>query len=70
MPTGTGGLGHAGGGGLGRNGADQHPQGLFAEMEQVESRDGTYPATEGFCCLMQVHRGGAFGAASSPFGGV
>ncbi|CAB1120708.1 unnamed protein product [Ectocarpus sp. CCAP 1310/34] len=29
------------------------PRGLFAEMEQVESRERTYPVTEGFCCLIQ-----------------
>lgn len=53
MPTGGG-----GGGGQGQQGGSasdySQPRGLFAEMEQVESREGTYPATEGFCCLIQV----------------
>ncbi|CAM9955093.1 unnamed protein product, partial [Sphacelaria rigidula] len=41
------------GGGLGGSSSSSNG-GLFVELEQVESRDGTYPATEGFCCLMQV----------------
>lgn len=44
--------------GLGGSDSPGSPGGLFVELEQVESRDGTYPATEGFCCLVQVGGGG------------
>lgn len=50
VPTGSGGQGQENGG---KGGAGSYG-GLFAELDQVESRDGTYPATEGFCCLIQV----------------
>eukprot|EP00903_Cladosiphon_okamuranus_P015217 g14064.t2 len=60
VPTSSGGGGGGdGGAGQGQRGGgsvsdNSQPRGLFAEMEQVESREGTYPATEGFCCLIQV----------------
>ncbi|CAM9536402.1 unnamed protein product [Pylaiella littoralis] len=63
VPTGNSGGGGGGvqglqggllGYGKGKGGSDSSQmRGLYAEMEQVESREGTYPATEGFCCLVQ-----------------
>ncbi|CAN0527085.1 unnamed protein product [Ectocarpus sp. 12 AP-2014] len=57
VPTGTGRQeGVIVGGGIGKNASsssNSQPRGLFAEMEQVESRERTYPVTEGFCCLIQ-----------------
>ncbi|CAM9192424.1 unnamed protein product [Ectocarpus sp. 6 AP-2014] len=57
VPTGTGRQeGGIVGGGMGKNASsssNSQPRGLFAEMEQVESRERTYPVTEGFCCLIQ-----------------
>ncbi|CAM9735857.1 unnamed protein product, partial [Chrysoparadoxa australica] len=35
------------------DGGGQEATGLKFEMETVESSSKTYPATEGFCCLMQ-----------------
>ena len=61
VPTGSGGQGQGRGQGQGqgqqgsRNGALAWGHGsLFTELDQVESRNGTYPSTEGFCCLIQV----------------
>ncbi|CAN0214178.1 unnamed protein product, partial [Ectocarpus fasciculatus] len=57
VPTGTGRQeGGVLGGGMVKSAfssSDSQPRGLFAEMEQVESRERTYPVTEGFCCLIQ-----------------
>ncbi|CAN0078343.1 unnamed protein product, partial [Laminaria digitata] len=63
VPTGSGGQGQGRGQVQGQGQGQQQDGrkgasawghgGLFAELDQVESRNGTYPSTEGFCCLIQ-----------------
>lgn len=57
MPTGSAGYAHNQAGG---RGGQTNNGGLFFELEQVEAKDGTYPATEGFCCLVQVRAAFAY----------
>ncbi|CAM9538956.1 unnamed protein product [Ascophyllum nodosum] len=46
------GVGEQGQPGAGKAAVDIYG-GLFVELELAESREGTYPETEGFCCLIQ-----------------